>query len=127
MEFLRTIERRENNAACFARACGAEINACRPDLMAASHAFAVRSVTERLFEPLATADELEGLQWEPKSGTSNLDVPTGKKRDAKQVDRLLRRRSSLEANNLLSVQRTENQRQAALTNALGTTRSPRRS
>src|SRR5882724_5918355 len=53
----------------------------------ANRAFAVRSVNRTFVRTTGRPrDEIGRTAWEPKSGTSSLDVPTGKKRDAKQVD-----------------------------------------
>src|SRR6266487_1635181 len=58
----------------------------------ASHAFAVRSVSRTFVRTTGRPrDEIGRAAWELKSGTSNLDGVSRKKREAK-VDRLLRRR-----------------------------------
>ena len=91
----------------------------------ANRAFAVRSVTRTFVRTTERPrDEIGRTAWELKSGTNNLDVRARKKRDAKEVDRLLRRRClSLKANNFFPCSASKIKRQGRISNALRTTRS----
>jgi hypothetical protein len=90
----------------------------------ANRAYAVRSVNRTFVRTTGRPrDEIRRTAWELKSGINNLDVPATKKRNAK-VDRLLRRRCHRRRPIIIaSAPRRKPGGEAALANALRTTRS----
>src|SRR4029077_13786709 len=112
VETMRREKRETQPAFCPIQSARKSTHAGRIEWQA-NHAFVVRSANRMFVRTTGRhRDEIGRTAWKTRSGTSNLDGVARKKRDAKKVDRLLRRRCrSVKANNFFPCSASKIRRQ----------------